>query len=297
MKASVVIRTYNEARYLPEVLEAVRRQRLPAAEVILVDSGSTDGTLEIAKRLNCRILHIAKQDFSFGRSLNIGCEAAVGDVLVFISGHCVPAAETWLEELIRPISDGVSGLSYGCQRGGPESRFSEHQVFAKFFPEQSAIPQAGFFCNNANAAVRKSLWGTLRFDESLTGLEDLDFAKRLLARGERVAYVATASVYHYHHEDWATIRRRYERESIALQYIMPEIHISWLDLVRYFAGAVVHDVRVAGQLQRLNLKLLYEIIRFRLAQFGGSYRGNHEHKQLSQRRKEEYFYPSQSGYR
>ena len=79
---SVVIRTYNEARYLEELLLGIAAQERPDfdVEVVLVDSGSTDGTLDIASQHGARIVHIRKQDFTFGRSLNVGCRAALGSV-------------------------------------------------------------------------------------------------------------------------------------------------------------------------------------------------------------------------
>ena len=96
MLVSIVVRTYNEAKHLPALLEAIGAQTVPhAIETIVVDSGSDDGTLDIARNHDCRVVHIAKNDFTFGKSLNVGCEAARGDVLVFVSGHCVPTDETW----------------------------------------------------------------------------------------------------------------------------------------------------------------------------------------------------------
>ena len=76
MLISVVIRTLNEARYLEELIRGIQGQKLPdgwASEVVIVDSGSTDGTLDIAGRLGCRIEHITREEFTFGRSLNRGC--------------------------------------------------------------------------------------------------------------------------------------------------------------------------------------------------------------------------------
>ena len=89
---SIIIRTYNEERYLRELLETIKVQELPYSEteIIIVDSGSTDRTLPIAESFDCKITHISKKDFTFGRSLNHGCEIARGDILVFISGHCIP---------------------------------------------------------------------------------------------------------------------------------------------------------------------------------------------------------------
>ncbi|HRQ56898.1 MAG TPA: MBL fold metallo-hydrolase [Azoarcus taiwanensis] len=289
---SVVIRTLNEARHLDELLDAVARQEtggLPH-EVVLVDSGSTDGTLEIAERHGCRILHITREDFSFGRSLNIGCDAAQGDVLVFTSGHCVPTDGYWLSRLCQPILEGHAGYSYGRQIGGERTYFSESRIFAKYFPERSAIPQGGFYCNNANAAVSRDVWARYRFDEELTGLEDMHLAKRMVSAGGKVAYIADAVVLHYHYETWQQVRRRFEREAIALQQIMPQVHVTPVDTLRYIASSMWKDWRHAMRTGQWHKHAL-DIARYRWHQYIGSYKGNHEHRKLSHAQKEKYFFP------
>ena len=247
MRVSIVIRTLNEARYLRELLEGVRRQQCPGWEVetVVIDSGSTDGTVEIAREFGCVLTTIRREEFSFGRSLNLGCEASSGQVLVFVSGHCVPTDEHWLRQLCTPIAEGLVDYSYGRQLGGPESRFSECRIFEKYYPALSRLPQAGFFCNNANSALSRQAWATHRFDEELTGLEDMELAKRLCDANGRVGYVAEAAVYHYHHEHWAQVKRRFEREALALQKIMPQIHVSPLDTLRYIFSSIAHDWRHA----------------------------------------------------
>ena len=84
IRISIVIRTLNEAMYLDHLLSAIAVQKIAGLghEVILIDSGSTDDTLSIAENHGRRILHIARDEFSFGRSLNMGCEAANGEILV-----------------------------------------------------------------------------------------------------------------------------------------------------------------------------------------------------------------------
>jgi glycosyltransferase involved in cell wall biosynthesis len=292
MLASIIIRTFNEQRYLGKLLDAIAQQQGDdlTHEVIVVDSGSTDATLRIASAHGARIVHIDKAHFSFGRSLNVGCEAAGGEVLVFVSGHCVPTSSSWLHSLVRPLGAGDIALTYGRQQGGRGSRFSEVQLFEKFYPAISQVPQAGFFCNNANSALRRDVWERFPFDEELTGLEDMHTGKRLVDAGLRIGYVAEAAVSHYHHETWTSVRRRYEREAIALQHILPEVHVTLFDAVRYFISAVMHDGIAAGHPIQA-VRLFPEIVAFRLMQFWGSYRGNHEHRQLSQGQKERYFYP------
>ena len=180
MSVSIVIRTLNEARYLGELLAGIADQDWPgqAVQTVVVDSGSTDATLAIARQHGCLVTHIRREDFSFGRSLNQGCSAASGDILVMISGHCVPVGRDWLRALCTPVADGTVDYSYGRQIGGPASRYSECRIFEKYYPAASRVPQKGFFCNNANAALARPAWSAHRFDEELTGLEDMELAKR-----------------------------------------------------------------------------------------------------------------------
>lgn len=293
MDASIVIRTYNEATWLPEALEGVARQNVEGLEMetVIVDSGSTDGTLKIAEQFGCRIVHIKKSEFTFGRSLNVGCDAARGRNLVFISGHCIPDHPDWLRRLIKPLDDDVCAYTYGRQYGrAGVTKFSEEMLFQKYFPAVSAVPQEGFFCNNANAAVKKSVWRTRPFDEEVTGLEDMVLAKQLVASGMSVGYVADAPVIHLHDESWSKVKTRYEREAIALQGIMPEVHVTFGDFVRYTAAGVFHDwAEALGQ--RSFWKLAGQIVMFRTMQFWGTYKGNNDHRRLSRERKERYFYP------
>lgn len=297
MDASIVIRTYNEARWLGDTLSAVAEQQGGLRfETLVVDSGSTDGTLEIAHRHGCRIEHIAKEEFTFGRSLNRGCEAAAGRVLVFLSGHCIPVGNDWLSRLVAPLLEERCVYVYGRQHGREGvTKFSEEMLFRKYFPPESKIPQEGFFCNNANAALLAECWRKNRFDEEITGLEDLLLAKNLIAHGLRIGYVADAPVVHLHDETWQQVRLRYEREAIALQKIMPEVRVGFGDFLRYAvmgAGLDLTEALEEPGVRRKNIAALaFEIALFRFYQYWGTYRGANEHRRLSLARKEQYYYP------
>jgi rhamnosyltransferase len=288
---SIIIRTLNESKHLGELLVKIKRQKFAGTtETIVVDSGSTDATLRIANDYGCRIVHIKKEDFSFGRSLNVGCLEASGDTLVFVSGHCLPAGENWLQRLVAPILSGEADYTYGGQRAGTESKLSEKMLLQKYFPEKGGPSQGEFFCNNANAALASNIWNEYRFDESLTGLEDLDLAKRLVAGGGTVTYVASAPVFHLHDESWNQVRWRYEREALALQAIMPEVHVGGLSALLYFLRALAHDLANAAK-NKMFFSKFWEVVFFRTMQYWGVYMGNKKHRKASATLRKNYFYP------
>ena len=105
-------------------------------------------------------------------------------------------------------------------------------VFKKYYPPVSAVPQDGFFCNNANSAISREAWETYRFNENLTGLEDMEL-QRLKAKGD-VGYVAEAAVEHIHEESWKRIKIRYEREAASNLEIEPNLHLNIFRQLRCF---------------------------------------------------------------
>lgn len=278
--------------YLDELLTQIYLQKCEYVdlEVVIVDSGSTDKTLDIAKKHGCRITHIKKSDFTFGRSLNVGCAFANGELLVFVSGHCIPTNERWLDELCKPLINNIVGYAYGRQEGKDTTKYSEYRHFDKWFPNYPKLPQEGFFCNNANAVLRKDLWDKFKFNEDLTGLEDMYLAKLLVESGHKIGYVSNASIYHIHDETWLQVRIRYEREAYALQSIMPDVHFTLPDFFRFLLSGVLTDAAAAIR-EKVLLNKFGEIILFRFNHYWGTYKGNHEVRKLSMQRKHNYFYP------
>ena len=293
--ASVVIRCHNEADHIGKLLSELKRQSFTDFEVVVVDSGSDDGTVDIVESEDVVLEHISKEDFSFGRSLNIGCGAAGGEFLVFISAHCYPEHEDWLRNLLAGFEDDKVALVYGKQRGIPESHFSEQQIFKRWFPEVSAPRQEGPFANNANAAIRKTLWEQHHYDETLTGLEDLAWAQQVMRDGWWVSYRADAGVVHVHHETPSQIRNRYRREAITFQKMFPSEHFNLWDFVRLSTRNVVADARAAHTGSTGMWRNLWPIARFRVSQFSGTYQGFHQRRPPSSDLKQRFYYPEERG--
>lgn len=289
MRISVVIRCHNEERHIGRLLSGILAQT-HETEIVVVDSGSTDATLAIAARYPVKLVEIAPGDFSFGRALNRGCAAASGELLVFASAHVYPVYRDWLETLTAPFDAPDVALVYGKQRGDERTKYAEHRIFARWFPDKAHGDQRDPFCNNANCAVRRSVWETLPYDETLTGLEDLDWAKRALAAGWRLCYAPEAEIVHVHEESWHKIYNRYLREAIAFKRIFPEQRFGFADFARMFASNTLYDWRHAladGVLARE----AYGIVRFRLSQFWGTYRGYRQTGSIDQHLRRRFYYP------
>jgi rhamnosyltransferase len=287
---SVVIRAYNEARHIGRLLEGILQQTITNVEIILVDSGSTDGTLDVAARYPVRVVHISPGEFTFGRSLNRGLACSTGEFVVIASAHVFPVYPDWLERLLAPFADPQVGLTYGKQRGAPATRFSEQQIFAHWFPDISQPCQTHPFCNNANAAIRRDLWESRPYDETLTGLEDLAWARAIQEAGHTIVYVAEAEVIHVHDETPRGVYNRYRREAMALKQIYPKQRFSLLDFLRLYPGNVASDVWHAAH-QGVLFPNLKSIFWFRLAQFWGAYQGFRHPGPVTEQLRQTFYYP------
>lgn len=290
-KVSIVIRCYNEAQHIGRLLSGVLQQTVQDVEIIVVDSGSTDDTVAIASQYPIRLLTIQPQDFSFGRALNLGCQAATGEFIVIASAHVYPIYQDWLETLLAPFQDPTVALTYGKQRGNETTQYSEKQIFATWFPDVATGThlQDHPFCNNANAAIRRHLWQAIPYNENLTGLEDLDWAKRAMASGYRIAYVPEAEIIHVHDETSLRIYNRYRREAIALKQIEPQPFSLW-DFSRLLTTNVLSDYYHAFR-DGVLLRELRAIWVFRLMQFWGTYRGYTHRAPVSKQLRQTFYYP------
>ncbi len=294
MICSIIIRSYNEERHIGRLLKGINSLHLPenvSLEVIVVDSGSTDATVAIAEKRGAKIVSIHPSEFSFGRALNRGCAAAKGDILVFASAHVYPVFTDWITKLMQPFENHAIALVYGKQIGNHQTKFSEHQVFKKWFPAQSNYNQSTPFCNNANCAIRKSLWQAQCFDETLTGLEDLDWAQKIMKNRYQIAYEANAPIVHVHEETAQKIENRYQREAIAFKQIFPKIQFGYWDFIKMFTGNSLSDFLVALKQRKLK-KQFKNIVIFRYMQFYGTYLGHRQKGELTKELRSRFYYPN-----
>lgn len=195
---SVIIRTKNEGRWIGRCLEAVFHQDYPDFEVIVVDNESVDDTVRIVKQFSCRLLTISEKDFSHGRSLNLGISAAQRDLIVILSGHCIPVHDRWLRRLVLAFTESSVAGVYGRQEPLPDTSDLDKRDLWTAFGLERRVQTQDYFFHNANSMIRREIWEKVPFDEDLPGVEDRDWAKRVLELGYKIVYEPAACVYHFH---------------------------------------------------------------------------------------------------
>lgn len=287
---SIVIRTLNEAAHIGRLLATIASQSTQPDETIVVDSGSTDGTVEIAESFGAIVVHIPPNEFTFGRSLNLGCSSAKGDILIALSAHVYPLRPTWLDDLVEPFSDPGVAISYGGQTGDHRSNFAEIRLLRGWFPDEPNPDQKDPFCNNANCAVRREVWETNPYDESLPGLEDLAFAKDALAAGHKISYVPSARIAHVHEERFAQTLNRYRREAMAYKKVFGGTDLNLLRSIGLAATSIGSDAAAAARSKQPGVIL--RAASFRIAQFAGAYLGNRTQDEEMKTVVRRMYYPS-----
>lgn len=242
-KISIIIRTKNEEKYIEKTLSMLRNQTYKNQELIVVDSGSTDMTLEIAKKYVDKIVHIKPELFSYGRALNKGCEAATGKYLCFLSAHAIPTTNIYLQNFLDKINKSREiAAVFGRQVGGNTSRVYEISEFQINFPDSNSSTSP-IICHNANVIIRKSVWNKFKYDEELTGLEDMEWGLRIKDTGYRIVYSSKAAVIHIHEETLSQIYIRAFREFYALKIFMPVYNFGIIDMIKEYGRKILIDIR------------------------------------------------------
>jgi glycosyltransferase involved in cell wall biosynthesis len=199
----VVIRALNESERIGECLDAIFRQRGSFdLDVLVVDSGSTDGTVDIAKARGGRIVELSPGEFDYSTALNVGIGDVRGELVISISAHAVPVEDDWLERMTGPFGDPkVAGVS-SRQVPWPDAPWQEVHRLRQQFSESPRVHSKRstdeLVFSNAASCLRRQVWQKHRF--TLPAVEDLDWAHRVIDAGWTIVYEPRAAVYHSHVE-------------------------------------------------------------------------------------------------
>lgn len=206
MKISIVIRTLNEKESLNDLLLALKEQDYKGEkEIIVVDNESTDGTPELAKQFGAKIVTIKKNEFSYPKSMNAGCAAATGELIVLTVGHALPINNNWLTLGVKDFKDEKVAGIYAPTLPGKKSSFIEKIAYS--FNYQVAklrgIREVKRFeigiLGATNCVIKKNLWQAHNFDESYgLGGEDGEWAVWAINNGYKILCDYNFSLQHSH---------------------------------------------------------------------------------------------------
>jgi rhamnosyltransferase len=200
---SVVIRAKNEARYIGETLAAIfDSAALAPRQVVIVDSGSTDGTQAIVGSFPTTLVQIRPEDFTYGYALNLGAASVDAELVATLSAHSLPANADWLRNLVKPFSTPRVVGVYGRQLPRSNATVLERlgMRLTGVLGETPRLLARRPLFSNANGAFRRALWLEHPFDEDIRGAEDIAWVRTMQERGYLIAYQPTAMVYHSHGE-------------------------------------------------------------------------------------------------
>ena len=186
-------------------------------EVLVVDSGSTDATLQIAKKHGARII-IAEGPFHYSKSLNLGFQAAENPWVLVISSHCIPVIPDLLgvyrREIARFAEDVVVGYAPSTLSGKSDPSLDRENT--TFFTKED-YPQVCEVCGNGNTIYRRTAWAEMPFDETIRTAEDKLWIMAMIERGHRFAYIPTARGLNKNQASLAYMFRKGYRDSRSLR--------------------------------------------------------------------------------
>ena len=251
MDVTIVIPTKNAGDLLDKVLNMVFSQKTDYTyEVVIVDSGSSDNTLDIVRKYPVKLYEIPASEFGHGKTRNFGASKGTGDYIVFITQDALPATDTWLQNFIdaRKLDPDIVG-GFGIHYPYPECNIIDKRDLKAHFEgfgstntiyfmedkeryerEEGYRHLLAFFSDN-NSCVRRDIFEKYPYDD-VDFAEDQIWARKMIELGYKKVYCPFAPVYHSHNYDLRSYLGRYYDENKGLYQIHQYIGVKhWYYIV------------------------------------------------------------------
>jgi GT2 family glycosyltransferase/glycosyltransferase involved in cell wall biosynthesis len=248
-RVTAVVPVKDGERYLAELLAALRREGVD--ELIMIDSGSRDRSLEIARAAGVAPLEIPPEEFGHGRTRNLGAERASGELIWFLTQDATPVPGALDAFRAAFVLDERVGVAYGPHLPRPDSSPMIARELTDFFAGFSA-PDGGpavqrvggpTFLSNVNACYRRACWEEVRFRD-LPYSEDQAFGRDVLNAGWLKVYAPDAAVLHAHDYGPLEFMRRYFDEYRGLRVTQGHVEaVRPLEMARWVRAQTAADVR------------------------------------------------------
>jgi rhamnosyltransferase len=206
---SIVMRSFNEAWALRDTLAMLRKQIGPSWELIVIDSGSTDGSVEIISDFNpAQFVQIASRDYIPGRVMNHGMRLARANKVLFLNADATPSNENWLAPLARALENPNVAAVFGRQIPRPDCRAVFACDYERCFGENRESANWDHFFSMVSSGLRKDIWSRRGFLENLQYAEDDEFTRWAKANGHEIVYCPDSIAIHSHNY---TLQQAYKR--------------------------------------------------------------------------------------
>ena len=210
---SALIRCRNEEQGIGRLIDALRTQTIAdSIEIVVIDSGSTDRTLDELGSRGIRPLEIKPHEFSYGRALNIAANAATAKLCVSISAHARPKDDGWTERMVASFEDERVACAFG-QRRDPDRGRPLQAPFLQDLTHAISHPFWGYA--NSSGGFRRELWSQRPFDEELIASEDLEWALYWQRQGWLVLLDPALDIEHSHKDEGPLKTYRRIRNEVA----------------------------------------------------------------------------------
>ena len=219
---SIIIRSYNEGWALRETLPAVQAQNFRNWELIVIDSGSTDGSVELVQKANPKFfVQIRHEEYNPSRVMNLGMKVAMSEFGIFLNADATPQGPNWLRPLVEALQDRQTGAAFGKQIPRPDCRAVYAHDYERCFGPKRESAKWDHFFSMASSGIRKDVWAKRGFLEKMQYSEDDEFTRWCRALGYRVVYVPESVAMHSHNYTPEQAYKRSYGEAKALAAVWP----------------------------------------------------------------------------
>jgi len=197
--ASIILRSYNEAWALRETLPALQAQEYKNWELIVIDSGSTDGSTELIRDFNPRHFHqIKPEEYNPSRVMNWGMRLARGDFGIFLNADATPQNQNWLRPLVNALANPENAAVFGKQIPRPDCQAVYACDYERCFGANRESANWPHFFSMVSSGIRKDIWARRGFLEKLQYAEDDEYTRWCKSHEFKVVYCPDSVVMHSH---------------------------------------------------------------------------------------------------
>jgi rhamnosyltransferase len=196
---SIILRSYNEGWALRETLPALRAQNYKNWELIVIDSGSTDGSVDLVREAQpAHFVQIRHEDYNPARVMNQGMELARSDFGIFLNADATPQGGDWLRPLVTGLQDTQIAAVFGRQVPRPDCQAVFAHDYERCFGANRESTQWDHFFSMVSSGLRKDIWSRRGFLEKMQYSEDDEYTRWCRSEGYRILYVPESVVMHSH---------------------------------------------------------------------------------------------------